>query len=133
MLYFAYDTHLDRRLMTVCCPTAKPRFSASLPNSQLIFTGWSREWRGAIANIKRAGREKVLGGVYEIDESDLAKLDREKGFPAINDRIKVIVFKDTGEAVEAFTYTLKQQSKAEKPSPEYLKVIQKGYIDWGLL
>ncbi len=95
LFYFAYDLHLDRGRMAACCPTAKPRFSASLPNFQLIFAGWSREWHGPVATIKRAGREKVLGGVYEIGETDLAKLDREHGFPAASDRIKVTVFKDT--------------------------------------
>jgi gamma-glutamylcyclotransferase (GGCT)/AIG2-like uncharacterized protein YtfP len=133
LFYFAYDLHLDRGRMAACCPTAKPRFSASLPNFQLIFAGWSREWHGPVATIKRAGREKVLGGVYEIGETDLAKLDREHGFPAASDRIKVTVFKDTGEAVEAFAYMAKQAGKADKPSPDYLKIIQKGYIDWGLL
>lgn len=133
MFYFAYGILLDRSRMNACCPMAKPRFSASLPNFQLVFTGWSREWHSATATIKRAGREKVLGGVYEISESDLVKLDREQGYPAISDRIKVMVFRDTGETIEAFTHMLKHQEKAEKPTNDYLKVIQRGYIDWGLL
>ncbi|MDD2251892.1 MAG: gamma-glutamylcyclotransferase family protein [Dehalococcoidales bacterium] len=132
-LYFAYDLNLDRRRMVACCPTAKSRFSASLPNFQLIFAGWSREWRGGIATIKRAGREKVLGGVYEVNESDMIKLDRQQGFPAASDKIKVTLFRDTGEAIEAFTYLPKHPDRPEKPSSDYLKIIQKAYIDWGLL
>lgn len=133
LLYFAYDLNLDRSRMVACCPTAKSRFSASLPNFQLMFAGWSREWRGGVATIKRAAREKVLGGVYEVGESDLARLDRQQGFPATSDKIKVTLFKDTGEEIEAFTYLPKQPGRAEKPSSDYLKIIQKAYIDWGLL
>ena len=133
LLYFAYDEHLDRKRMAGCCPDARPRFSASLPNFQLVFSGWSREWRGATATIRRANREKVLGGVYEISENELAKLDREKGTPSVNDRINIIVFNDTDEAFEAFTYISKRPGRDEKPSPQYLKVIQEGYISWGLL
>jgi len=133
LLYFAYDEHLVRRRLQASCPSVRLRFSASLPNYQLVFTGWSREWKGATAAIKRANREKVLGVIYEIEESDLKKLDRERNAPAVNDRIKIIVFKDTGDPVEAFTYMPKRPGKDEKPSPEYLKVLQEGYISWGLL
>lgn len=119
--------------MAACCPGAKAVFSASLPNYQLFFTGWSRQWLGGIASIKRVSREKVLGGVYLLAPEDVAKLDRQQGYPAASDKIKVLVFQDTGASVEAITYIAKNQVKDSKPSVAYLKALQKGYIDWGLI
>ena len=133
MYYFAYNTHLDKKQMAEHCPGGKPRFTAELPNYKLIFTGWSRPWRGALASIKRYGRDKVLGAIYEIDENDLPKLDRAEDCPASYQRLPVIVFRDTGQSVEAVAYIKTRQVDEDKPSPEYLKVLQQGYRDWGLI
>jgi len=133
LYYFAYGLNLDRGYMQACCPGAKAAFSASLPNYQLFFAGWSRQWLGGIASVKRASREKVLGGVYQLAPEDVAKLDRQQGYPAAADKIKVMVFKDTGEGVEAITYIARNQTKDSKPSTQYLKALQKGYLEWGLI
>lgn len=133
LYYFAYGLNLDRGYMHACCPGVKAVFAATLPNYQLFFNGWSREWSGGIASIKRASREKVLGGVYQLAVEDAAKLDRQQGYPASSDKIKVLVFKDTGEAVEAITYITRNPGKDSRPSLQYLKVLQKGYIEWGLV
>lgn len=133
MHYFAYGIHLNKKQMAQHCPGGKPRFSAELPNYKLIFTGWSRQWRGSIASIKISARDKVLGGIYEIQETDLAKLDKFEDCPGNYNRLKVIVFRDTGEAVEAITYIKARQADESKPSPEYLSIIQQGYRDWGLI
>ena len=58
------------------CPDSRPLFVAVLPNYKLVFTGWSREWRGGKAAIKSFRGEKVRGAVYEVSEIDLKKLDR---------------------------------------------------------
>jgi len=119
--------------MKTCCPGAKAVFSASLPNYQLFFTGWSRQWLGGTASIKRVSREKVLGGVYQLAPEEVAKLDRQQGYPGAADKINVMVFKDTGDGVEAITYIARNQVKDAKPSAQYLKALQKGYIEWGLI
>lgn len=133
MYYFAYGSHLNKRQMAEHCPNGKPRFTAELPNYRLIFSGWSRQWRGSTASIKRSGRDKVLGAVYEIPETDLARLDKSEECPASYSRLKVTVYRDTGEPVEAITYIKIKQAEETKPSPEYLSNIQQGYRDWGLV
>ena len=133
MYYFAYGLNLNRQQMPQYCPNNHPRFSAELPNYKLIFSGWSRQWRGGSADIKHSRGDKVLGGLYEVAETDLARLDRAEGCPDSYKRINVIVFRDTGEAVEAFTYIKSRQADEAKPSIEYLKIIQQGYRDWGLI
>ncbi|MFH1662801.1 MAG: gamma-glutamylcyclotransferase family protein [Chloroflexota bacterium] len=133
MYYFAYGLNLNRKQMAQCCPGSQPRFSVELPNYKLIFTGWSRQWRGGLASIKHSRGDKVLGGIYEIAETDLTRLDRYEGCPDNYNRLKVIVYRDSGEQIEAIIYIQSRQSEEAKASADYLKVIQQGYRDWGLI
>jgi gamma-glutamylcyclotransferase len=133
MYYFAYASNLNREQMSERCPDAKPRFTATLPNFKLIFTGWSRKWRGGVASIKPLRGEKVMGAVYEISERDLRFLDRDEGYPNIYNRREVVVFPEDGEAVKAVTYIKVEQSEETKPSLEYVTGIQQGYKDWGII
>ena len=71
-----------------------------------------------------------MGGIYEISEQELARLGQFEGPDYMN--AKVMAFRDTGEAVEAVTFTRKRQGEEGKPSAEYLAVIKQGYIDWDL-
>jgi gamma-glutamylcyclotransferase (GGCT)/AIG2-like uncharacterized protein YtfP len=128
--YFAYGANLNRKQMLERCPDSKPKFMATLPNYKLIFAGWSRKWRGGVATIKRFGGEKVLGGIYDVSEQCLRQLDRyEEGY----DRLKVTVFTEVDESIEAITYIKSGQLDETQPSKEYLVLIQQGYRDWGLI
>ncbi len=130
MYYFAYASNLNRKQMLERCPDSKPKFVATLPNYNLIFAGWSRERRGGVATIKRFGGEKVLGGIYDISEQCLRQLDRyEEGY----DRLKVTVFTEVDEPIEAITYIKSGLLEETQPSKEYLSIIQQGYRDWGLV
>jgi len=133
MYYFAYASNLNRKQMLERCPDSQPRFTASLPNYRLIFTGWSRQWRGGVASIKPSRGDKILGAIYEVSDRDLAQLDKHEGYPDTCNRLKVTVYRDTGEPTEAITYIKSRQSEETKPSPEYLAVIQQGYRDWSLI
>lgn len=131
MYYFAYASNLNRKQMAERAPAARPRFSAALPNYRLVFSGWSRSWHGATAAIQPSGGDRVMGGIYEVSEQDVARLNRYEGDEYAP--LKVTVFRDTGEAVEAVTFMRKNQADAGKPSAEYLAVIKQGYMDWGLV
>ncbi len=132
MEYFAYGSNLNKQQMRQRCPGAKPKYQAILPNYRLIFTGWSREWKGGTASIKPIRGEKVIGAIYEISETDLRRLDRYEDYPATYDRINVLVLKDDGSAVKAITYIKRRQSDETKPSTEYLALIRQGYKDWSI-
>ena len=132
MYYFAYASNLSHQQMLERCPGSQPKFKARLPNYKLIFTGWSRKWRGGTATIRRLGGEQVIGGVYEITERALRKLDEHEGYPAVYDRVNVLVIPEDGDAIEAVTYIKREQSEETQPSPEYLATIRRGYKDWGI-
>ena len=133
MYYFAYGSNLNQKQMLERCPDSKPRFIATLPNYKLVFVGWSRQRRGGVASIKPFRGEKVLGAIYEVSDRDLRQLDSKEGYPDNYNRLKVTVFKEKGEPVEAITYIKARQSEETPPSPEYLSIIQQGYRDWGLV
>ena len=128
--YFAYATNINKKQMAECCPGSKPKFSVVLPNYKLIFTGWSRQWKGSTASIKHFNGEKVQGALYELTDVDLRRLDRDEGYPSISDRINITVWTDTGDPVEAVTYIKRDQSQESKPSESYLAVIRQGYKEW---
>ena len=132
MYYFAYGPNLNRKQMLERCPDSKPRFFATLNNYKLVFVGWSRQWRGGVVSIKSFRGERVLGAVYEISETDLRRLDKYEGYPTNYNRIKVTVFSEDGEAIEAITYIKSGQLEETLPTKEYLVVIQQGYRDWGI-
>ena len=111
-------------------PESKPKFIATLPNYKLVFVGWSRQWRGGIASIKLFRGEKVLGAVYEVSEQCLKRLDK---YESSYNRLKVTVFDEDGKPFEVVTYIKSGRSEEEKPSAEYLSVIQQGYRDWGIV
>ena len=133
MYYFAYGSNLSKKQMREHCPESKPRLIAILPNYKLVFTDWSRQWRGGVATVKRFSGEKVLGAIYEITESDLRRLDKKEGYPQSYGRINVIVFDDNNQPIEAMTYIKAGQLREAPPSKEYLAIIQQGYRDWGIV
>jgi gamma-glutamylcyclotransferase len=131
--YFAYASNLNRKQMQERYPDAMPKFTATLPNFKLIFTGWSRSWHGGVASIRPLRGEKVAGAVYEISERDLRLLDKYEGYPNIYNRREVVVFSEDGEPIKAVTYFKIEQSEETQPSPEYIATIQQGYREWGIV
>ncbi len=131
--YFAYADDLDKQQMKARAPESRPRVTAVLPNYRLAFVGWSRLTRSGFATIRGAQGNKVAGGIYEITDKDLRRLDNLRGYPRDFNRINVTVFTEDGAAVKAITYIKTGQEAENKPSPEYLEIIKKGYRDWGIV
>jgi len=115
------------------CPDSKPVAIATLPNYKLVFAGWSRKWRGGVANIKGFKGEKVLGAIYEISDRDLRRLDKYEGCPGSSNRLNVIVFNENSDPIEAVTYIKAGQSEETQPSAEYIAVMKQGCKDWKII
>ena len=129
MNYFAYGSNLNKKRMLERCPNSKPKFTATLHNYKLIFSGWNRQWRGGVASIKPFRGERVSGAVYEVTEACLRQMDKhEAGYEKLN----VTVFDEDNEPVPAITYIKSGQLEDSPPSQEYLAVIRQGYQDWGI-
>ena len=131
MYYFAYALTLNRKQMAGLCPDSQPKFTATMHHYQLIFTDWTRLWRGAIATIKPLRGGRVLGAIYEVSEDCLKKLDKHEGSDF--HRLNITVNNEDSEPVEAVTYIRNRPGGQSKPSPEYLTIMQQGYKDWRLI
>lgn len=102
---------------------------ATLPNYKLVFTGWSRVWRGGVASIRSLRGERVRGAIYEVTEPCLRQLDKyETGYTRLN----VNVFDEDSEPHQAITYIRSGQPEESQPSEAYLAVIRQGLRDWRL-
>jgi gamma-glutamylcyclotransferase len=127
--YFAYASNLNKKQMRERCPDSVPKFTAALPNYKLVFTGWSRQWRGGKASIMSYRGSRVHGAIYEVSEACLRQLDRhEAGYTRFN----VTVFDEYNEPVPAVTYIKSGQIEESSPSKEYAAIIRQGYRDWGI-
>ena len=130
MYYFAYGSNLSRKQIKERCPDSRPLFTAVLPNFKLVFTGWSRKWRGGVASIKAFRGDKVRGAIYEVSDACLRQLDKhEVGYQRLN----ITVFDEDNEPHQAVTYVKQGQLEETAPSPEYGAVIKRGYQDWGII
>src|SRR4030042_2975241 len=110
MNYFAYASNLDKKAISQICPGGKARFTADLPNHKLFFVGYSRLLKGGYPSFKQFKGQRVPGVVYEVSEADVKKLDKAEDCPATYNRVNVIVWTDSSEQVEAFTYITQAQS-----------------------
>ena len=130
MYYFAYASNLSKKRMSESCPDSKPKFTATLPNYKLVFSGWYREWRGGKATIISSRGDKIHGAIYLVTEACMKKLDRsETGYT----RMDVTVFDEDNEPIQAVTYIKSGRLDNSLPSKEYASVIQQGYKDWHLV
>jgi gamma-glutamylcyclotransferase len=133
LYYFAYSSNLSKQQMRERCPMARPVSAVTLHHHRLVFSGWSRKWRGGVATIQPFRGEKVAGAIYELSEEDMRRLDRYEDCPAKYSRLKIGVNNDFGELIEAVTYIRARRTEEAAPSREYLAVIQQGYRDWGII
>ena len=130
LYYFAYGSNLSKKQMQERCPESRPLFTATLHNYKLIFVGWSRQWRGGVATIRRVTGQKVHGAIYEVTEECLRRLDRFEGSDAQS--LKVLVHDEDSNAIEAITYIKMGQVEETRPSEAYASIIRQGYKDWGI-
>ena len=127
--YFAYAGNLNKKQMLERCPDCKPRFSAVLPNYKMIFTGWSRAWHGAMANLQPYRGEKVRGALYEVTEAGMRRLEN---FDVGYSRFNVTVFDEDNQPHQAVTLLKAGHMEEALPSKEYAAVIKQGYRDWSI-
>jgi len=133
MNYFAYGSNLSKKQMQERCSGFNPLYRATLPNYKLVFTGWSRQWRGGTATIKAVKGGKVQGALYEGTDKDFQLLDRFEGAPGEYRRLNILVFDEDGRAIQAVTYIKSGQIEETQPSKEYALIMKQGYVDWGII
>jgi gamma-glutamylcyclotransferase (GGCT)/AIG2-like uncharacterized protein YtfP len=123
MLYFGYGSNLNIRQMENRCSDAKKIGPAYLSDHRLVFRG--------VADIEYKENCQCPGGLWEISESDLEKLDHYEGYPNLYDRYRTMVMLGDGTNVEAIVYEKNDQT-VKPPNAGYFNTILEGYDDFDL-
>ncbi|MEZ8220541.1 putative conserved protein YtfP, gamma-glutamylcyclotransferase (GGCT)/AIG2-like family [Candidatus Fervidibacteria bacterium JGI MDM2 JNZ-1-D12] len=131
-LYFAYGSNMKHSQMRDRCGKGW-RFlkRAYLPGYKLVFDGYSEKWKGAVANVVKSEGETVWGGLFEVTEECIGKLNKCEGHPKHYKRQKLQVFDDDGNCYTAYVYLREPQGQG-KPSRKYLEALLQGAKDCGL-
>lgn len=85
--YFAYGSNMLTERLRARCLSAKAQGVASADNYVLAFCKKSRDGSGK-ATLCPAARGQVFGVVFDLDESELPKLDEAEGAGNGYDRIE---------------------------------------------
>ena len=121
--YFAYGSNMAPERMTERGITFSQRKHAMLMDYRLEFNkvAFGRPEEG-YANIVQFENGIVEGVLYDIQNSDLSKLDRYEGYPDHYHRVKVKVRLDDRQEVDALAYIAQPDKVRDglKPSREYL-------------
>jgi gamma-glutamylcyclotransferase (GGCT)/AIG2-like uncharacterized protein YtfP len=129
--YFAYGSNMSHLQMRQRCPSSKFLKRAYLRKHKLVFDGYSTNWKGAVANVVEWPNETVCGGVFEINEDNLAALDCYEGYPERYNRRQVTLKDDEGKKFKGFLYC-RPLRELGRPSRDYLNKIIGGAKDCGL-
>jgi gamma-glutamylcyclotransferase len=123
MKYFAYGSNMDPERLRTRGIRYLQRRHANLKGYRLEFNKVaSRDPKEGYANIVAYENGFVEGVFYDIEDSDLEKLDRHEGYPDHYKRVEVKVGLDNRQEVKAVTYVA-QPDKVRyglMPSREYM-------------
>jgi len=140
-LYFAYGSNLDCGQMRERCPSARFVCVAKLKDYGLAFTRKSTKRGCGVADaVSKTGCD-VWGVVYEIDDQDLAQLDRCEGYhpgkpekeDSYNRRERVVLDGgDEHKPLTVMTYFAVGECNPPPPNKQYMGQIIEGAKFWRL-
>lgn len=140
--YFAYGSNLNLPQMTKRCPGHRIIGRARVSGHALAFTGYSRNWGGAVATISPVENAAVEGVVYAITDEHVSILDGFEGHPGEYRRQHIdVTLLGASKACDAhalppgpltvMTY-IKPLVEPRPGASGYVDVIREGYRTHGL-
>jgi gamma-glutamylcyclotransferase (GGCT)/AIG2-like uncharacterized protein YtfP len=142
LYYFAYGSNMSHQQMRERCPSSEFVSAVFLQGYKFVYDGWSSKRQSAVANIIASENEDIVwGGLFGINEDNLAALDCYEGYPTTYDRKEVQVKDRKGRIYTAWVYSRMRKERA-MPSKEYRNIVvqgahncnlPKGYIESVLL
>jgi gamma-glutamylcyclotransferase len=139
MFYFAYGSNLDLMQMQLKCPDAQFVSTARLDGYRICFPRKSFVRDCAIVSIEPDVAESVWGALYEIDDSELKRLDEREGYrpqrePHRNSRNRITVRVEGSDerSVSAETYAAVPSENPGLPSPHYIGYLVASAAECGL-
>ena len=139
MLYFAYGSNMDWAQMQQRCPSARFLNRATLADRQIAFTRKSVSRRCGVADVVRAAGQRVWGVVYEIEETEVGKLDECEGYQSgrawnayWRRECTVFLDDDAQNPLVCSSYFATPQPEPPLPSRAYVHHLLDGARRWGL-
>jgi hypothetical protein len=130
---------MDWQQMKDRCSAARFVGIAVLPNHRLDFTRYSTNRDCGVADAVAADGHSVWGVIYELNDSDLARLDASEGFRpgrAINSYLRVsrdvLLDGQDSKQTAAEIYFAVPQREPPLPSQTYKNLILTGAKHWHL-
>ena len=120
--YFAYGSNIAEDVMAGISPRHRCLGVASLPGFRMAFTRRSVRTGTGVADVVPDAESTVWGVLYEIDDGDIAALDRKEGNGWAYVRQPVVVRLGADDVEhQAVTYVVAKKEPSEvPPDPEYL-------------
>ena len=139
MYYFAYGSNLDLLQMQLRCPEAQFVSTAKLDGYRICFPRKSFVRDCAVISIEPSVSECVWGALYELDGTDIARLDEREGYDKRRDRalnqynrITVRVEVADDHPVVAEVYVATPSADPGLPSPHYIGYLVAAAAECGL-
>jgi gamma-glutamylcyclotransferase len=126
-LLFAYGSNLAASEMEAWCPEARFAGLARLPDHRLALNRRSIRWGGGAVDVVPAPGEEVWGGLYDVPDGTLDRLDAKEGEGWAYRRIAVPVEAEDGRRLEAEAYEVIHKEPQEVlATPEYAALLLRG-------
>ena len=133
MLYFTYGSFMDINNLKKHTPSAKFVCKAMIPNWEVQFNYYSKNYQGGVTGIEPALNKIVRGAVYEIPPDEIEYLDTIEGVPnGTYYRHPIMVISEEGKPMLAHVYRTTNPRGPFKPTKKYLKYILDGARALGL-
>jgi gamma-glutamylcyclotransferase len=132
-LLFAYGSNLAASEMEAWCPEARFAGLARLPDRRLALNRRSIRWGGGAVDIVPAPGEEVWGGLYDVPDGTLDRLDAKEGEGWAYRRIAVPVVAEDGRRLQAEAYEVIHKEPQEVlATSEYAALLLRGARERGL-
>ena len=131
MLYFAYGSNMDPEGMLSRAPDAVALGAARLSGWRLTFTADSPDDGFGVPHIEPDPEDEVWGVLWELSETDVARLDEYEGVGLGAYLRDVVVVSRDGADVEAMVY-LATSRVYLKPSSGFMQQMVRGAKAHGL-
>jgi hypothetical protein len=127
--YLAYGSNMNEEQMKRRCPSATFIQSGILKGYRLAFAGYSKNWGGPVADIRKDPGSEIPYVLWEISlEDDIRYLNRKEGHPSNYDKMNI----ELAPYKDVFTYYMTEQKKNKRIEGRcvpkaYEGVIRKAY------
>lgn len=123
---FSYGSNSKKQLKERIEAKIKP-IPAVLANHVRIFSGYSNNWKGAIASVHPKKGDNVYGALSKITQEQLELLDNYEG--GYTRKIKLINIVGSDKKIKAWVYFKDNLNFTDYPSVSYMKAIRRTLDD----